>query len=101
MFQISRTKMDGPMTTNTVVSCPEAADEQANGGRGDVTSAELRVLGLPAEASWEEIREAHAKLVADLTPGPEASHGNVALARRLLDEVNLAFDSLRARSSVA
>ncbi len=69
--------------------------------RADDTSAELRALGLPATASWDEVCAAHARLVADLTPGPDASHGNVALAMRLLDEVNGALAAIQARTSVA
>ncbi len=97
MFQLSRSNTDNRMTAEVVTerSAPRAAT------RIDDTSSELRALGLPADASWNEICAAHARLVADLTPGPDASHGNVALARRLLDEVNGAFDALRARSSIA
>lgn len=72
-----------------------------NGSRIEDPCADLRVLGLSPDASWEQILEAHARLVSDLTPGDGADHGNVALAERLLDEVNRAFDALRARSSVA
>lgn len=61
---------------------------------------DLRVLGLAPGATWEDICQAHARLVADLTPGPDASHRNVALAEKLLDEVNAAFAALRF-SSVA
>ncbi len=61
----------------------------------------LKTLGLNPGASWEEVCQAHARLVADLTPGPGADHRNVELANRLLDEVNQAFDSLRVLSSVA
>ena len=64
----------------------------------DPKSADLRTLGLAPGASWEEITAAHARLVSDLTPGPDASHRNVELARRLLREVNQAFDALRIRS---
>ncbi len=88
------------MTTDPATP-PGAAGEHASGPGTDDQAADLRVLGLGATASWDDIREAHARLVADLTPGPGASHGKVALARRLLDEVNLAFDALRARSLVA
>ncbi len=70
-------------------------------GRPDEGVEHFRALGLPANATWDEVCEAHSRLVSDLTPGPDANHGNVALARRLLDEVNHAFASLRARSSVA
>ena len=101
MFQINRLKMGGPMTTNSAVSRSTTAGQAGANGPGVDTATDLRVLGLPHDASWDEICEAHARLVADLTPGPDASHGKVALAERLLDEVNLAFDSLRARSSVA
>lgn len=89
------------MTADSALPCPTATGEDATSNRGEDPSADLRVLGLRTKASWEEIRDAHARLVADLTPGPDASHGNVALARELLNEVNLAFDSLRSRSSVA
>ncbi len=70
-------------------------------GPQDEASEHFRALGLRTGASWDEICDAHRRLVSDLTPGPEASHRNVALANRLLDEVNQAFASLRARSSVA
>ena len=61
----------------------------------------LRVLGLPPGSSWDDVRRAHAALVSDLTPGPEACHTKVGLANRLLEEVNHAYTSLRARTSVA
>jgi hypothetical protein len=60
--------------------------------------AALRVLGLRPDARWSDIAEAHARLVADLTPGPGATHRNVALAEALLREVNQAFDALRVRA---
>ena len=77
--------------------------EDRNGtsdARYDDATRHLQVLGLSPGASSDEIHRAHARLVADLTPGPGASHRNVALANALLDEVNSAFDSLRL-SSVA
>jgi len=99
MFQLSRSNTGNRMAAE--VAADRAAPTAVTSTRLDDTSAELRALGLPANASWEDVCAAHARLVADLTPGPDASHGNVALARRLLDEVNGAFDALRARSSVA
>lgn len=79
---------------------PGAAPSTDRDSRFDEAARHLRVLGLSPGATSDEIRRAHARLVADLTPGPEASHRNVALAQSLLDEVNTAFDSLRL-SSVA
>lgn len=99
MFQLGRSNMDNRMTAEVVTE--RHAPQAATTTRIDDTSSELRALGLPGNASWDEICAAHARLVSDLTPGPDASHGNVALAMRLLDEVNGAFDALRARSSVA
>jgi hypothetical protein len=58
-------------------------------------AAHLQALGLPASATWEQATEAHRRLVADLTPGPDASHSNVELAYRYLNEVNQAYASLR------
>ena len=91
MFPFSRTTSD--------VQTGNATAGSSTSGRDDA-SRQLRVLGLNPGATSDEIRRAHARLVADLTPGPEASHRNVALAKALLDEVNRAFDSLRL-SSVA
>lgn len=99
MFQLGRSNMDNRMTAETVADRP--AVTASTNSRIDDTAPEFRVLGLPANAGWDQICEAHARLVADLTPGPDAAHGNVGLAKRLLDEVNGAFDTLRARSSVA
>lgn len=59
----------------------------------------LAVLGLGPDASWSEIAEAHRRLVSDLTPGPDATHRNVARAQALLQEVNAAYDSLRLQVS--
>ena len=62
-------------------------------------TAHLQALGLPPGATWEQATEAHRRLVADLTPGPDASHSNVELAQRYLSEVNQAFASLRTLSA--
>ncbi|MEM7276235.1 MAG: hypothetical protein AAF547_24385 [Actinomycetota bacterium] len=66
----------------------------------DEAARHLRVLGLGPGASWDEICDAHRRLVADLTPGAGASHPNVALAESFLREVNDAFSSLRIHSVV-
>ena len=103
MSLFSRTKVDrrGGARFSAPPSPTRANDRTTpSGTRPDEDSHHLRVLGLSPGASSEEIRRAHARLVADLTPGPEASHRNVALAKSLLDEVNRAFTSLRL-SSVA
>jgi curved DNA-binding protein CbpA len=63
----------------------------------DVTQ-HLRVLGLTNDASWDDICDAHQRLVADLTPSVGAAHQNVALAESFLREVNEAFSSLQIRS---
>lgn len=99
MFQLGRSNMDNRMTADAVTDPPAVA--RTARPHLDDAAPELRALGLPANAGWDQICEAHARLVADLTPGPDAAHGNVGLAKRLLDEVNGAFDTLRARSSVA
>ena len=57
----------------------------------------LRILGLADSASWADVERAYRSLVSDLTPGPNASHRNVAKALAMLDEVNRAFNSLRVR----
>ncbi|MGH1489686.1 MAG: hypothetical protein ACRBK7_09880 [Acidimicrobiales bacterium] len=62
------------------------------------TAVHLQMLGLSPGATWDEITEAHARLVSDLTPGPNASHRNVSLAEQFLSEVNQAFASLRMQS---
>lgn len=97
MFQLSRGKHNRPMTPSTSApSSPDPADRLA-----DDESKHLRVLGLAPGSTWDDVRRAHAALVSDLTPGPEACHTKVGLANRLLDEVNQAYTSLRARTSVA
>lgn len=53
------------------------------------------VLGLDESATWHDVKRAYRGLVSDLTPGPNASHANVAVAQQMLDEVNEAFASLR------
>ncbi len=55
----------------------------------------LRALGLSADATWPQVDEAHRRLVADLTPGPGASHRKVELAEQFLAEVNQAYSALR------
>lgn len=95
MFQLSRSKVDNRMAADAVTDSPVST------GRLDDQAADLRVLGLPTHADWDQICEAHASLVSDLTPGDGADHGNVTLAKGLLDEVNRAFEALQARSSVA
>ncbi len=95
MSLFSRTKIDDqphPVSTDTTSSRRGPVDEAA---------AQLQVLGLAPGASADEIVAAHARLVSDLTPGPDASHRNVALAEQFLREVNQAFDSLRRMQSVA
>jgi hypothetical protein len=64
----------------------------------EATAVHLQMLGLGPGATWDEITEAHARLVSDLTPGPNASHRNVSLAEQFLSEVNQAFASLRMQS---
>ncbi len=59
------------------------------------------ILGVSDDASWEQICEAHARLVADMTPGPKADHQRVTLALAMLDEANLAFASLQRQAAVA
>jgi hypothetical protein len=90
------------MASDAAASTSTAADGRAGspGAQPEEASHHLQVLGLGNGATWDDICAAHARLVADLTPGPDASHRNVALARDLLDEVNTAFSSLRL-SSVA
>ncbi|MGI9598315.1 MAG: hypothetical protein ACR2QK_19280 [Acidimicrobiales bacterium] len=76
----------------------EGVDGRSAVDNDDDTAAHLQVLGLAGGATSEEIAAAHARLVSDLTPGPDASHRNVALAERFLNEVNHAFQSLRMQS---
>ncbi len=71
-------------------------DEAAS--ESPATAVHLQMLGLSPGATWDEITEAHARLVSDLTPGPNASHRNVSLAEQFLNEVNQAFASLRMQS---
>lgn len=80
---------------------PRIEHAKGDGAAAADVAQHLQVLGLTTEATWDEIRAAHRRLVADLTPGPDATHRNVALANHLLAEVNRAFDSLRASVSVA
>lgn len=89
------------MTTEPGVSVADDMDDERGTGRDEEIADHLHVLGLPSDAGWDEICDAHRRLVSDLTPGPEATHRNVALANQLLSEVNSAFDSLRAIASVA
>lgn len=74
-----------------------AGAEDRVGGRSAESEAtkHLRALGLPPEASWEQVTDAHRRLVSDLTPGPGASHQKVQLAEEFLKEVNRAYASLR------
>lgn len=73
-------------------------NQDASGTSFDDVAENLRVLGLSYDATWEDICAAHARLVADLTPGADATHQNVALAEAFLREVNEAFSSLQIRS---
>lgn len=82
-------------------STPTTGETAEPGSTAAAVDGHLQVLGLAPDATWDEIRTAHRRLVADLTPGPDANHRNVALANRLLAEVNRAFDSLRSSVSVA
>lgn len=58
------------------------------------------ILGVPENASWDDICAAHARLVSDMTPGPGADHSRVQLALSMLDEVDQAFATLQ-RQAVA
>lgn len=60
-------------------------------------AGDLSVLGLDDTASWPDVERAYGRLVADLTPGPDANHRNVGLALRMLDEVNQAYRTLRGK----
>lgn len=78
-----------------------AAEIQSEVGPGDahhVDSVCRATLGVTDDASWETICAAHARLVADLTPGPRASHQRVHLALAMLDEVNEAFAALQQKA---
>lgn len=103
MYLFSRTK-NGDQLKSSNPSAAAATrepddNEPAPKARGDArTTANLEVLGLPPGARWDEITDAHARLVSDLTPGLDASHRNVALAEQFLHEVNEAFASLRLQS---
>lgn len=83
-----RNKDFEPSIDGTVDSSTESDDHAELAGH-------LRALGLTEGATWEEITEAHRRLVSDLTPGPSASHRKVALAQTYLDEVNAAYESLQ------
>ena len=104
MFMFSRMKSDvtaTPPTTSVRAARPGTMDPAIEAEAADISDEaepHLRALGLSPGASWEEVSRAHASLVADLTPGPGASHRNVALAKALLDEVNSAYASLRLLS---
>ncbi len=78
----------------------EPAGELRDRLRYESESVCRSILGVSDEASWEEISNAHSRLVADMTPGPKADHQRVTLALAMLDEVNLAFASLQ-RQAVA
>ena len=104
MFMFSRMKSGATSTapaTSVRAARPATVDPAIEAEAADVidqAAPHLRALGLSPGASWEEVSRAHASLVADLTPGPGASHRNVALAMALLDEVNSAYASLRLLS---
>jgi hypothetical protein len=72
-----------------------AAQPTSAASAADHHHRHLRTLGLKADATWADIDAAYRALVSDLTPGPEADHSRVALARRLLDEVHASFEALR------
>ncbi len=95
MFLFGRTKTDHRPSTSMPSVDPNG---RADLGRRQSSADHLQTLGLRPGASWDEIAEAHARLVADLTPGTGASHRNVALAQQLLAEVNQALASLRVQS---
>lgn len=56
----------------------------------------LRILGLAGEPTNADIRDAYKGLVADMTPGENANHSRVAVAKSLLAEVELAYQELSA-----
>lgn len=95
MFLFGRTKTDDPSPASTT---SVERSGRFDDGRRLPSADHLQTLGLRPGASWDEITEAHARLVADLTPGPGASHRNVALAEQFLAEVNQALASLRVQS---
>ncbi len=102
MFMFSRMKSGATAPATSVRAArPATVDPAIEAEAADVideAAPHLRALGLSPGASWEEVSRAHASLVADLTPGPGASHRNVAMAMALLDEVNSAYASLRLLS---
>lgn len=75
---------------------PPAEPAPTGGGLTHADAAvHLQALGLPPNSSWAEVTVAYDRLISDLTPGPDASHSNVALAQKFLVEVNQAYASLR------
>lgn len=100
MFLFSRTKLDQQMSDASAAPSPSAStDAIVDDQITDEIVRHLDILGLSLGASWDQIRQAHSRLVSDLTPGPNANHRNVELAKQLLGEVNRAYDALLARSS--
>lgn len=97
MLFFGRSKMDDQNSTSAAPAAPAPSGPGA-AVTDERSAANLRTLGLSVGASWDEITQAHARLVSDLTPGPGASHRNVALAEELLAEVNQALASLRMQS---
>ena len=104
MTLFSRTKIEDQTDSETKSPELTGTSQRADQPRPvsvpttDATVVQLRMLGLSPGATWEDITEAHARLVSDLTPGPNASHRNVSLAEQFLSEVNQAFASLRMQS---
>ena len=97
MFLFSRTRIDQTIDTATKPDYSDHVTDSAASYDDDII-ANLQILGLRPGASWDQVTQAHDRLVSDLTPGPGASHRNVALAEQFLSEVNNAYASLRVLS---
>lgn len=119
MFSFRRSRNDGggfgsqqtdalfePLAEAVLSKAPDrsGSNEKARSAKPDASvpasvpgaDRHLRALGLTSHATWAQVDEAHRRLVADLTPGPGASHQNVELAEQFLAEVNQAYSALRA-----
>ena len=56
----------------------------------------LRILGLAGDPTPGDIQTAYKGLVADMTPGVDANHSRVSVAKSLLAEVEMAYAELSA-----
>jgi len=81
-----------------------AGNRQATAGQGDAVRQSYATLGLPVDASAQEIKRAYRKLVSQYHPDKLVSRGlpdeMMAMAKKRVREINAAYDKIKASKGI-